>query len=556
MNKLLLSLLMLPSKMWRAMGADTDQLKAILDVKLKMDDRKPMAMGRAQKKQSKNNLVLHTVMAAIAGALCIFPLLMFRYDVFGLFGYFTILMFLLTFSLTTDYANVLVDSRDKFILLPRPLNESTLFLARMLHLFVYVFRTVLPMALPGWITLGLAGGWQAAILFPIPLVLMVFMCIFIVNGAYVLILKFASPARFKNIIASFQIVFTIFSASAYYLISGAMNSTMLRELNPADLKWVVYFPSYWLAACWTWVGFDAALPHVGWLSVLAIVFPVVCMWIAIKKLAPAFSAKLAAAESMGDSGNAVAGRGRTSRRSLFLKLANATNKNDAARAGFIITWLQTGRSRAFKMKLYPSLVTAPLYFVFLLSQGKRSLVENIALLPTTQKHLFLLYIPAFALLNCMHYLPRSEQYKAAWVYYPAPLETPGFVLAGAFKALWVKFFAPYMAVIATIVLYLWGGRAAMDIVLAAVNVTLFALCMMYLTVKAFPFSVTEEEKGTDAGVRVLATFSLIAVLAAGHYFAVSIWWLKLTFTGLSLMMVLYVWLSYRGLQWDKIKQAT
>jgi ABC-2 type transport system permease protein len=555
MNKLLLWLLMLPSKLWRTMGADTDQLRAILDVKLKMDDRKPMAMGRAQKKQSKNNLVLHTFMAAIAGALCIFPLLMFRYDIFGLFGYFTILMFLLTFSLTTDYANVLVDGRDKFILLPRPLNESTLFLARMLHLFVYVFRTVLPMSLPGWITLGIAGGWQAAALFPIPLLLMVFMCIFIVNGAYVLILKFASPARFKNIIASFQIIFTIFSASAYYLISGAMNSTMLRELNPADLKWVVYFPSYWLAACWTWVGFDAALPHVGWLSILAIVFPVVCMWIAIKKLAPAFSVKLVAAESMGDSVNAVATQGRTARKHVYLKFANAMNKNDAARAGFMITWLQTGRSRAFKMKLYPSLVTAPLYFVFLLSQGKRSLVENIALLPTTQKHLFLLYIPAFALLNCMHYLPRSEQYKAAWVYYPAPLETPGYVLAGAFKALWLKFFAPYMLIIASIVLYLWGGRAAMDIVLAAVNVTLFALCMMYLTVKAFPFSITEEEKGADAGIRVFATFSLIAVLAAGHYFAVSIWWLKLTFTGLSLMMVMYVWLSYRGLQWEKIKQS-
>ena len=547
---------MLPAKVWRTMGADTEQLRAILDVKLKLDDRKPVAFGRGQKKQHKNGLVMHAVIAAFAGLMCIFPLLLFRYDVFGLFGYFTIFMFLLTFSLTTDYANALSDSRDKYILLPRPLSESTLFLARMLHLFVYVLRTVLLMALPGWITLGLAGGWPAAAIFPLPLLLMVFMCIFLVNGCYVLILKLASPARFKNIIASFQIVFTIFSASAYYLMSGAMNSAMLRELNPADLKWVVYFPSYWLAACWTWVGFNAAVPYAGWLSVLAVVFPVVCMWVAVKRLAPAFAAKFAAAEVTGEATGAVpAAAGIRRRKRRHLLLANALNKNDAARAGFIITWLQTARSRAYKMKLYPSLVTTPLYFVFLLSQGKRSLTENMALLPSSEKHLFLLYMPAFALLHCMHYLPRSEQYKAAWVYYPAPLQTPGYVLAGAFKAIWVKYFAPYFLVIASFVLYIWGSRAAVDILLATVNVTLFALCMMYLTVRAFPFSITEEEKGTDAGVRVLATLTLIGVLAAGHYMAVSLWWLKLTFAGTSLMLMQFVWLSYRGLGWEKIKQA-
>src|ERR1043165_7355586 len=46
MNRLLLYLIMLPAGLWRRMGADPLQLHAILDVKLKMDNRRPRGMGQ------------------------------------------------------------------------------------------------------------------------------------------------------------------------------------------------------------------------------------------------------------------------------------------------------------------------------------------------------------------------------------------------------------------------------------------------------------------------------------------------------------------------------
>jgi hypothetical protein len=425
----------------------------------------------------------------------------------------------------------------------------------MLHLFIYLIRTVVPMSLAGWITVGFMAGWKAAILFPILLLLLIFLALFAVNACYLLILRFAKPGQFQNILGSFQIVFTIVVIAMYYLLQGAMQSSMVKDFDATKHTWIQFSPSYWLAACYTWVGFDAPLPGTKWLSILALVVPFLSLWITVKYFAPQFALKLGAIDS--DSGSTIAApsaKNRTNTKRTFHKLANSFNKSDAAKAGFMITWLQTSRSRAFKMKLYPSLVTVPLYFVFLLSNGKERLVDKFDQLPETKSHLLLLYMSAFALLNGMHYVLRSDQYKAAWVYYSAPLQTPGHVLVGAFKALWLKYFLPFILLISCFVLYVWGVGAVLDIILATINVTLFALCQMYITTKALPFSIMEQEKQKNALVRVLSTFLLIGVLGFSHYLAY-FWWLKILFGILSYTLLWMVWDSYRNTSWEKIRIA-
>ena len=52
MNKFLLYMVMLLSGLWESLGADIDQLKAILKVRLMLDDRKPMTLGRQQSEGS------------------------------------------------------------------------------------------------------------------------------------------------------------------------------------------------------------------------------------------------------------------------------------------------------------------------------------------------------------------------------------------------------------------------------------------------------------------------------------------------------------------------
>ena len=164
------------------------------------------------------------------------------------------------------------------------------------------------------------------------------------------------------------------------------------------------------------------------------------------------------------------------------------------------------------------------------------------------------------MMQALNYVSMSDQYKAAWIYYSAPIDTPGSILAGAFKALWIKYFLPFMIAIGAFVIFVWGPRAILDMLLATANISVFAICVMRASHRIFPFSMMEQmkEKGGKGVVRVLFTFLLMGMLGLGHY-------LILQSISSELMMVLaillasaffwMVWESCRETDWKSIRTA-
>ena len=55
MNRFFLFILMLPQTLWRKMGADTEQLKALLRVRLLLDGRRPLGMSFKKTTTHKKN---------------------------------------------------------------------------------------------------------------------------------------------------------------------------------------------------------------------------------------------------------------------------------------------------------------------------------------------------------------------------------------------------------------------------------------------------------------------------------------------------------------------
>ncbi|HTN17738.1 MAG TPA: hypothetical protein VL092_08670, partial [Chitinophagaceae bacterium] len=225
MNKFLLFLILLPKALWKGMGADVAHLKAILKVRLMLDDRRPIAMGRQQTKKKKPvrfMTALGVFLSMLIGFMYTFPLhLDDRF--MGLWLYFSVFLVMLSVMLITDFSTVLFDTRDKTILLPRPVNERTLLLSRLLHMFIYLFRIVLPMSLAGWVTFGLLEGWKAVLWFPFAIILLTIIALFLVNGAYLLVLRFSKPGKFKDIINYFQIAFSILFFACVYLLPRAVS---------------------------------------------------------------------------------------------------------------------------------------------------------------------------------------------------------------------------------------------------------------------------------------------------------------------------------------------
>ena len=458
--------------------------------------------------------------------------------------------------LITDFSNVLFDFRDKYILFPRPVNDRTLVLARLLHVFIYLFRIVLPMSLPTWIMLGYLDGWKSAALFPLPLIMMVFMALFIVNSVYLVVLKLAKPEKFKDIMNYFQVITSVIFFTSVYLMPRFFNPEHPHESSILNYAWLKFVPSYWLGVCWSWIGYPVELAGTSFLSILAIVFPLLCMYVLVKKLAPEFSRKISGIDAVETGEVAAQGTKRVPAGSFYKKLAYAFNKSDDAKAGFMIAWLQTSRSRSFRMRVYPTFAYIPVYFFYLLTSRKTSIGITFSNLGNGHMNLLLLYMSSFVLISAMAYLTMSDQYKAGWIYYSTPVEKPGRIMIGAFKALWVKYFLPFFICIAAFVLYVWGMPSVIDIILALLNVTLFVACMARISYRHLPFSIMEQAK--QGGSRILKSFIVMIIptmLGAGHYLSLDLWWLKLLFFVLSAILLWLVLDSYSNTSWDNMLKA-
>ena len=134
------------------MGADVDQLKAILGTKLIMDNRKPLSFGNNkgmahQKKERKRTVVLTMFLSLMMGLIYIFPMsLAIKDPILGLAMFYTMFAFFFTFTLITDFVNVLLDTKDRFVLFSRPVSDKTIMLSRIVYIGIYLFRLVIPMS--------------------------------------------------------------------------------------------------------------------------------------------------------------------------------------------------------------------------------------------------------------------------------------------------------------------------------------------------------------------------------------------------------------------------
>ncbi|MEO6832418.1 MAG: hypothetical protein ABI378_08345, partial [Chitinophagaceae bacterium] len=219
-------------------------------------------------------------------------------------------------------------------------------------------------------------------------------------------------------------------------------------------------------------------------------------------------------------------------------------------------WIQTGRSRSFKMKVYPMFAYVPIYFVYLMTQSKRPFHEVWEGLPQTGKHIILLYMCSIVMLQAFAFISVSDQYKASWIYWASPIQEPGAIMAGSFKVIWVKFFLPFFVAISVFVIAIWGLSAVFDVLLALVNVTLFAASMARVAYRRFPFSqIDQTVKSGSKFLRALIGMAIPGALGVAHYLALDMLWLKMIFLVLSSILLWLVWDSYAHTSWAVVKSS-
>lgn len=287
-NKSLLWLALLPKARYEKMGINTHQLKAIISTKLTMDDRRPANFQQLRKHTKKEGKLSGSrIWAVIASAFfgCLFlgfSLVCGNNDITRLTFYFMFFIIMFSLILISDFTSVLIDIRDNYIILPKPVNDKTFLTARLLYILVYLIRIAFPMSLPGIIYMGIYKGLWAMIVFILLIALITLFTIFIVNTVYLVILEITTPQKFQSIISYIQILFTILIYASFQILPRLMRSSNIANYDINTASWIWFIPSYWFAGGWEFFSFLNTNTRIIISAAASILVPLVSIWLVIK----------------------------------------------------------------------------------------------------------------------------------------------------------------------------------------------------------------------------------------------------------------------------------
>lgn len=559
MNKLLLRIVQWFNPVWRGLGVDTLQLAAILETRLLMDGRRTtvFSQGRAsQKSELKNQDWLSMGVFFMMGLFMMTILLAFESSATALAVYFMVWMFMLAMTLISDFTDVLIDVRDNYILLPRPVSDRTIAVSRLLHIGLYLSKLTFAFALPGFIYMCIAKFPWGGPVFMLQLLLSVLISIFAVNLIYLALLRFTTPRKFKEIISYFQIGFSVFILGSYYLLPRIVDFKSLQDIEVYDIDIMLFLPSTWIASIWSILGEGDFRALVLIQGLLSVVVPMVALFLITEVLAKHFNAKMMAINEGGANLKEAEEKPwlEQSKKGWMYTLSRRFCSTPAESAGFEITWLITKRSRDFKLKSYPSFAFVIVLFLYYMLQGEGSLQQRLSQASHERWYILLIYMVWITFSALLSNVRFSNKYKASWIYLTVPIKTPGPILLGTFKAIFIRFYLPYLIVIMFAAMPVWGWGILDDFIFGMLGTMSLTLITALLAGKhRLPFSDSwaNQSKGNNF-VASLTTLILTGIVGGGHYFLTNYGWIIGVLCIPMAFLLLLLMRSYRKIGWSKI----
>lgn len=542
--------------LFRAFGTDYGQMRAIVAVKLTLDNRRSYAtLGTVNKKAEAGNNAFVRMLgmyAFIGGLIAVMFLIAPTNEsaTLPLALFFAYVMVVCAMTLISDFSSVILDSADNAIVLPRPVDSRTLLMARLVHIASYLFTITLAIVAVGVLIVATKFGAVAGLLMLVLSLLSSLLMVFLTNVFYLVLMQFISEERLREVINYFQIVMAVVFYGGYQLLPRLIDVNGLRQAF--EWTWWHYLlPPFWMAGALEIVVkpvFDG--PHAG-LFVLAVAAPFVGLWVMNRFLNPVFSQRLAGIDQAeAGSTKPVARIAAQPASSVAERIGDWVTTNPLEKAAFGFVWYQTARDRKFKLKTYPQLGFGLAYVVVMSlnsSMGGLSKSSNV--------YLFALYFASLYITTAHHQLSMSDNFKAAWIYGSAPIREPGTILAGATKALLIKLMLPFYVLLSAYVLFRWGIQTLDDIVLAFFNSLVMLLATALNTNRYLPFSIAPDAVRDNATTRGFANLFILGFIGALHvgltYVSYGVW------VGIPVMATAawYLFRRYRQTDWSAMQTA-
>lgn len=547
MGKLILRFLMLFKPIYQRMGLDAQQLQLILETKLMCEDRIPNALfGRKDKKSSKFMLLVAFGIQVLMGLILLAALgaIEDRFTSYGLaLALFSIL---LSIFLVTDFSTILFDTKDQYVILPKPVSDRTLSVSRILHMAIKVISLGMGLGVPILAFTGVRYGLVSMLLLALALLLGAMVALFAVSIFYLMVVKFFPVSKIKSSITYMQIVLSILIFFSYYIGPRLLASEFMQTLVLADQWWVWLLPIAWPAALLELSLGNFSYQMIG-LSALALLLPLFATYFIRSFFSKGFGEKLSAL-AQGESVKVEKKRSKTVLAKFFSERFTGGGVEEAS---FLHVWYMTARSNKLKMQLYPTLVYLPVYFIvmFLLRDNEQSFNDKYTEMLDTGRYIYVFYFTGFSLFSLVQIMTRSDAYKSAWVYYVAPITIDGEAVSGALKAVIIKFYLSFMVFFLILSAGALGFGSINDVLLSTAVGLMMVIILALFTVRAFPFSLPE--KATEKN-RTLFSFLILGVMGGMGYLHSLIFRMEGLVWGLTAALVIIVFFMFKYLKREQL----
>lgn len=561
-NSFLLNLFLKPLFIYRRLGADIVKLRAMLTYKLIMDDRQPLGFGIASMAR-KNEPVNNTTWLSIF----IYLLMGLVFTMFFFFGkdlilqgtvFFGMYIVMLTLSLIIDFTRVLIDVKDNFIILPKPVDERTVLMSRIVHIAIHLSKMLIPLSLPATVVVCILHGAGSLPGFLLAIILATLCSIFLINATYLFVLHVSKPEKFKTLINYLQIGFTILIYGSYQLLPRLFNRTMIESLNLNNLAFANAIPSYWFAALWQFISGSSNNTNMLIGSLMAFIMPGIGIYAVVKVFAPTFNQKLTLIANSTSGETIISGASKPTPK-WGDRLSSWFAKSGAEQMGFDFSWRMMLRSREFKMQVYPGIgyIVVLLLVLGLDGDGFKATSYLINKPENRFGILAFLYSPALLIMATSSTIHLSPSWKASWMYRVSHIQYPGKVLCGSIKAMLTQFMMIPVILIGLVGLTINGMTfIPLWIMAVALQIMLTYLVSIFF-IDYLPFSQPPVKGGNDGntvGKGIIAIF-LIGVLVFIHLFIFYNPWIMVVIATLSSLAGWALHNKIKKTTWKTVKFA-
>lgn len=524
-------------------GVDYDIMRKILQVKLILDGRRvPTIMNNNSSENKKEgNSFMKSLRFYILLGLILIPFVISNQNyLFQMSFLFGILMFMMMTILISDFSSVLLDLRDKDIILSKPVDGKTLSAAKTVHIMIYMFFITFSFTGPALIVSLFRNGFLFFIIFLLSIILMDLLIVALTALLYLLILKFFDGEKLKDIINYVQIILTIALSIGYQLIGRLFDFSDIMNIDFVPKWWQYLIPSMWFGGTFELILNNNYSSHIISFSALALIVPMLTIIIYVK-LTPSFESNL---QKLNNSSGNV----KVKDKGFNYYLSQLTCRTKEEKTFFRFATNMMKKERNFKLKVYPSLGFSLVFpFIFLLSEFKNEGWEYIA----NSKLYFNIYFVGLMIPTVLMMIGYSDKYKGAWIYKILPFNDTSAIFKGTIKAFIINLLLPMYIFESIIFMIIFKGRIGLDLIITFINIILFtAICFIILE-KTLPFSEPFEAANKSGKFTLIPLFFTIAALAGIHYIATKVIYGRYIYMLILVIVNLFVWKKAFKISWQE-----